>query len=289
MQYKYITNYKNNDILRNSFNELIEKTYSFNFVEWFQNGFWGEKYIPYSLVDEEKVIANVSVNKMDFNLDGTEKHYIQLGTVMTDKAYRGQGLSRYLMEKVIEEYIDKVDGIYLFANDQVLNFYPKFGFTKATEYQCCKIIDVKNNSKKVEHVDMSDSINRNKFLQTTKNCVNNERFSMHNFSLIAFWTTGPMINKIYYCSGEDAYVIADINEGKLWIYQIISTRKVNLNNVINSFGGTIHKVYLGFTPYDSKGYDVYEYYEDDCTLFCMGKDLENMEIRKLMFPTLSHA
>lgn len=73
--------------------------------EWFQNGFWGEKYIPCSLVDGEKVIANVSVNRMDFNLDGIEKHYIQLGTVMTDKAYRGQGLSRYLMEKVIEEYL----------------------------------------------------------------------------------------------------------------------------------------------------------------------------------------
>lgn len=288
MQYKYIINYKNNDILRNSFNELTENTFSFNFVEWFQNGFWGEKYIPHSLVDEEKVIANVSVNKMDFNLDGTEKHYIQLGTVMTDKAYRGQGLSRYLMEKVIEEYIDKVDGIYLFANDKVLNFYPKFGFTKASEYQCSKIIDVKN-SKQTKHVDMLNTINRNKFLQTAKNCVNNERFSMQNFSLIAFWTTGSMICKIYYCSSEDAYVIADINEGDLWIYQIISTRKVNLNNVINSFGSAIHKVYLGFTPYDSNDYEVKEYFENDCTLFCMGKDLENIRIRKLMFPTLSHA
>lgn len=89
MQYKYITNYKNNDILRKSFNELTEKTYSFNFVEWFQNGFWDENYIPYSLADGEKIIANVSVNKMDFMLDGAEKRYIQIGTVMTDKAYGG--------------------------------------------------------------------------------------------------------------------------------------------------------------------------------------------------------
>lgn len=289
MQYKYITNYKNNDIFRNSFNELTEKTFSFDFVEWFQNGFWGEKYIPYSFVDGEKVIANVSVNRMEFNLDGIEKHYIQLGTVMTDKAYRGQGLSRYLMEKVIEEYIDKVDGIYLFANDQVLNFYPKFGFTKATEYQYSKIVNNNNNSKQIEHVVMADSVNRNKFLETAKNCVNNERFSMHNFGLIAFMTIGPMINSIYYCPGEDAYVVADIKEGNLLIHQIISVRLVNLDKVINSFGGAIHKVYLGFTPYDSKGYEINEYYQEDCTLFCLGKDLENIEIRKLMFPTISHA
>lgn len=289
MQYKYITNYKNNDILRKSFNELTEKTYSFNFVEWFQNGFWDENYIPYSLADGEKIIANVSVNKMDFTLDGAEKRYIQIGTVMTDKAYGGQGLSRYLMEKVIEEYVNKVDGIYLFANDQVLNFYPKFGFTKTKEYQYSKLVDVNNNSKSILHVNMADSINRNQFLETAKNCVNHERFSMHNFGLIAFMTTGPMINKIYYCPGEDAYVVADIKEGDLSVHQIISLHRVNLDNIINSFDNTIRKVYLGFTPYDSDGYEINEYYEEDCTLFCLGKDFENIDKRKLMFPTLSHA
>ncbi|GAA4653322.1 GNAT family N-acetyltransferase [Anaerocolumna aminovalerica] len=288
MQYKYITNYKNNDILRKSFNELTEKTYSFNFVEWFQNGFWDENYIPYSLADGEKIIANVSVNKMDFMLDGAEKRYIQIGTVMTDKAYGGQGLSRYLMEKVIEEYVNKVDGIYLFANDQVLNFYPKFGFIKKKEYQYSKLVDVKND-KQILHINMTDSINRIKFLETAKNCANNERFSMHNFGLIAFITTGPMINNIYYCPVEDAYVVADIKEGELLIHQIISLHRVNLDSIINSFGNTIGKVYLGFTPYDSEGYEINEYYEEDCTLFCLGKDFENIDKRKLMFPTLSHA
>jgi predicted GNAT family N-acyltransferase len=288
LQYNYITNYKNNDILRKSFNELTEKTYSFNFVEWFQNGFWDENYIPYSLTDGEKIIANVSVNRMKFTLDGTEKRYIQIGTVMTDKAYGGQGLSRYLMERVIKEYIDKVDGIYLFANDQVLNFYPKFGFTKTKEYQYSKIVNIKN-SKQIEHVDMADMVNRNKFLKTAKSCVNNEKFAMHNFGLIAFMTIGPMINKIYYCPSEETYVIADIEEGNLLVHQIISLHKVNLDNVIHSFGSSIYKVYLGFTPYDSMGYEINEYREEDCTLFCLGNDFENMDKRKLMFPTLSHA
>nr|WP_308742421.1 hypothetical protein [uncultured Anaerocolumna sp.] len=61
MQYKYITNYKNNDILRKSFNELTEKTYSFNFVEWFQNGFWDENYIPYSLAEYDGEAGSITI------------------------------------------------------------------------------------------------------------------------------------------------------------------------------------------------------------------------------------
>lgn len=289
MNYTYITDYKNNDVLRNSFNELTEKTYSFNFVEWFKNGFWSEKYIPCSLVYGGRVLANVSVNLMDFNMDGAKKHYIQIGTVMTDKEYRGQGLSRYLMERIIAEYKEKVDGIYLFGNDSVLNFYPKFGFIMGMEYQHSKSINGTNNKMLVEHVNMADMNNRQKFLDTVKNSVSNERLSMNNFGLIAFWTTGPVSDMIYYHADEDAYIIADIKNDNLWIHQVISTHKVNLEKVINSFGSTINKVILGFTPYETNGYDVKEFHEEDCTFFYLGKDLENIGKKKLIFPTLSHA
>lgn len=88
MKYTYIIDYKDNDNLRKSFNELTERTYGFNFEKWYSDGFWKEKYISYSIVHNEKVISNVSVNIMNFNMDGIEKHYIQLGTVMTDKRNR---------------------------------------------------------------------------------------------------------------------------------------------------------------------------------------------------------
>jgi hypothetical protein len=90
MKYTYITDYKNNDKLRKSFNELAEKTFGMNFIEWYANGFWDEKYILHSLVHDEKVIANVFVNLMDFDMEGTKKHYIQLGTIMTDVDYRAK-------------------------------------------------------------------------------------------------------------------------------------------------------------------------------------------------------
>lgn len=287
MKYTYIKDYKNDDKHRRSLNALTQKTYGFNFEEWYANGFWGGEYIPHSLVDGEKMIANVSVNLMDFHMDGIEKHYIQIGTVMTDEAYRGQGLSRYLMEKVIRAYQEKVDGIYLFGNDSVVNLYPKFGFVKSKEYYYTKRISSTNHVKKVEHLDVSNQANWESFLSAVKSNVGNERLSVNNFGLMAFWTMGS--ESIYYLKEEEAYIIAQVKGERLCINQIIANHRVDLETIINAFGNEIKRVELGFTPYETVGYELKEWQEEDCTLFILGKDLKQIEEKKLMFPLLSHA
>lgn len=88
LKYSYSTSVKNNDIIRKSFNELTRNTFCFDFVNWYQSGHWGELYIPHVLLDGEKVISNVSVNLMQFDMCGQKKNYLQLGTIMTDLRYR---------------------------------------------------------------------------------------------------------------------------------------------------------------------------------------------------------
>ena len=68
--YEMIKNYKDNESLRLSFNELAGKTFGLDFEDWYQNGFWRENYVPYSIVENGKVIANVSVNITDILWDG---------------------------------------------------------------------------------------------------------------------------------------------------------------------------------------------------------------------------
>ncbi len=78
----------------------------------------------------ERIVANVSVDRMRFWKDGMEKHYIQLATVMTEEAFRNRD-DRGLMEFVEADFGEQTDGMFLFANDTVLTFYPKFGFRPA--------------------------------------------------------------------------------------------------------------------------------------------------------------
>jgi predicted N-acetyltransferase YhbS len=69
-----------------------------DFEKWYQFGFWNNTYVCYSYIDQNEVIANVSVNKLDILIDGKESKTLQIGTVMTRPDYRGNGLSKSLME-----------------------------------------------------------------------------------------------------------------------------------------------------------------------------------------------
>lgn len=53
---------------------------------------------------------------------------------MTDPDYRGRGLSCWLIDRVLEDFEQQVDFVFLYANDSVLDFYPKFGFKRAPEF-----------------------------------------------------------------------------------------------------------------------------------------------------------
>lgn len=130
-----------------TFSALPEQVFGLNFRDWYRKGFWTDQYIPYVMADGERVAANVSVNIMNFVWHDVPKHYVQLGTVMTDPAYRGQGLARTLLEEVLKDWAERCDCLYLFANSSVLDFYPKFGFARTTEYQYIMRLDAQQSVK----------------------------------------------------------------------------------------------------------------------------------------------
>ena len=49
-QGQIIKGYRNDDALRGSFDRLAQRTFDLAFEDWYQNGFWGDDYIPYSVV-----------------------------------------------------------------------------------------------------------------------------------------------------------------------------------------------------------------------------------------------
>ena len=103
---------RDNAARRESFMALAERVFGLSFREWYAGGWWSERYRPYVLAHGDRVLACIAVNVMDTAWRGKDRRYIQLGTVMTDPACRGQGLSRRLMEAVLADWEDACDGIY---------------------------------------------------------------------------------------------------------------------------------------------------------------------------------
>ncbi|MBP2966648.1 GNAT family N-acetyltransferase, partial [Acinetobacter baumannii] len=139
-EFKMIKDIRDEVILRQSFTQLAEKTFGINFEDWYQAGYWEDNYKTYSIVINSEVVANVSVTVSELIIGQKVYKTAQLGTVMTAEKFRGKGLSKKLIEYIIEEYQDEVDFIYLYANEQVLSFYPKFGFKRVDEL--CIEIDI---------------------------------------------------------------------------------------------------------------------------------------------------
>lgn len=290
-KYTYIKDFKHNDLLRKSYNELTQNIYEFDFEQWYQGGYWGSGYIPYSLMDGENIVASVAASIVNCLVLGERKRYIQIGTVMTDSVYRNQGLARYLMEKVIEEYNNKCDMIYLFANDGALEFYPKFGFTSTSEYQYSKTIINENEDIVAEKLDMSLENNKKLLVEKANNSISMSKLTiLKNVAQVMFYCTSFMSDNVYYLREENVIVIAEFHGDTLHLQDIFSDSEVDLDIIIKLLTNKeVKTVDFGFTPNDVNNYDIKLFRQDDTTLFVMEDKAELLQDNKLMFPLLSHA
>ena len=287
--YEIIKKYQDNEVLRNSFNALAEKTFGLNFEGWYQTGYWRDDYIPYSIVMDGKIVANVSVNRTDMLWNGQKKSMIQLGTVMTDVRYRNQGMIREIMKEIEADFGEKTDGVYLFANDGVLDFYPKFGFHKAVEYQYTKHLFAERTDD-MEQIQMKDAKNWAMLEAVMEQNRFRGAFDMvDNIGLFMFYVTQFMQESVYYCKRLETYVIAEQEGDGLFVHNVFSKQEVSLDEVLHSFGGDIKKVRLGFVPKEKDSYEAELVQEEDTTLFVKGNVFAEFEKEGLMFPTLAHA
>ncbi len=289
--YGFAKDFKHNQEIRASFNELTQAIFEFNFENWYLNGYWNDNYIPYSLLHKNKVISNVSVSKMAFIIENERKVGVQIGTVMTDKEYRHRGLSKVILERVINEWKEKSDVIYLFANDSVLDFYPKFDFEIIDEYQYSKQPNISKTLKSsLKKLNIDDKFDKELFLSIINDSSPISKLSMqNNTSLIMFYCSSFKKNNIYYLQELNTAIIMDIEDDTLYLNDVFSKERVKLNDVIQLITNeTIKKVTLGFTPLDETDYQRSLLKTED-TLFVIKDKADYFKNNKWRFPVLSHA
>jgi len=234
-----------------SFNQLASETFGIDFEEWYQKGYWNNRYIPYSFANGDRVVANISVNLIDFVMKGEEKKAIQIGTVMTHPDYRGQGLSKQLMNRVLEDYKD-YDFIYLFANETVLNFYPKFGFHAIQESQfSMDTIPLQTNISRIRKLDVNNDEDRELIykLATERQPISKLFGTKHTQHLSMFYSIYVFADQIYYIKEEDTIVIFELEQDVLYIYDIISRTSQNTEHIISKIiDENTKKIVFHFTP-----------------------------------------
>jgi predicted N-acetyltransferase YhbS len=255
----FIKDYKNEKKVRESFNELATLVFGLDFEDWYQKGYWDSRYIPFSYLDGQKVIANVSVNLLDFVIDGKKKRAIQIGTVMTHPDYRNRGLSASLMNKVLDEYAYQYDFMYLFANRNVLGFYPKFGFESVEENQFLMEYNSRHTDftgiRKLDKNNNDDLTFIYKF--ASQRVPVSKRFGTENSQGLLMFYCIYVFDHIYYLEDEEVIVIFKQEGNQVNIFDIVGKKEVNIDAVLSKItnSGT-NKIIFHYTP-DYEGIDTH--------------------------------
>ncbi|EAG6862501.1 GNAT family N-acetyltransferase [Listeria monocytogenes] len=291
MNYEMISDYKDNKMYRDSFNKLAESTFDINFEEWFRSGFWNDKYVCYSYIDNNEVISNVSINKMNLIYQGENYSALQIGTVMTHPNYRGQGLAKNLLNHVIAKYEDQYDFLYLFANDTVLDFYPKFGFERIEESSFT--VDACNLKKKASKLKKLNPDNKTDFQLISR--IVSERAPLSNIldvkeseDLLMFYVLIALKNELYYLEELDVIVLMEQEGTDLYVLDILSTKKLDVVEVLSYLSTKkIETIHLLFMPEKSKYIDAAYIIETEDMLFVRPNVLTSENY--FLFPATSHA
>lgn len=291
MNYQLISDYKDNELYRKTFNDLAESTFDINFEEWYKHGFWNDKYVCYSYLDKNKVIANVSINKMDLIYQGNDYRALQIGTVMTHPDYRNQGLAQELINHVISKHEQDYDFFYLFANDTVLDFYPKFGFERVQESSfTVDATSLKKRNYKIKKLNPDDELDFQLISRIVSNRVPLSSILdvKNSEDLLMFYLLIALRDAIYYIEELDAIVLYEQEEEDLYVLDIISTKKLDIVEVLGFLANKkIETIHVSFTPEKNKYIDAAYIIETEDMLF-MRPNLFTAD-PYFLFPATSHA
>ena len=127
---------------------------------------------------------------------------------MTDEEYRGRGFACRLLGEILDDWKDQCDGVFLFANDTVLDFYPRFGFHREQEYQHVLKLSGTGESDSFRKLDMDDAEDRELMKAFCGKSNPYSRLSMSDDGgLVMFYCDSLLRDCIYYCRKYEAVVV----------------------------------------------------------------------------------
>lgn len=284
-----IKDYKENNTLRASFNHLAKETFGMSFEPWYQNGFWNDAYICYSFKVEDRIISNVSINKMKLKWDNKDYTAIQIGTVMTTPEYRKKGLASHLLETIVKEWENEVDFIYLFGNDDALDLYKKFKMVEFNEHQFFTTLPNQKQSD-LRKLNLSDDNDYKLMLDMSQRRVAQfEAIGVESDShLVMFYCHKIFADKLYYLESKKTIVVMEEDE-ILHIYDVISNEVQDMDELLTLLSiKNEGKVEFHFKPVMRQlTLEETLLVIEDQTLLIRHKDIEPKETFR--FPEFSHA
>ncbi|MEM7040888.1 MAG: GNAT family N-acetyltransferase [Bacteroidota bacterium] len=248
-----IYDYHSDLALRRQFFDFVPQVFgTLNFEFWDKIGGWTPAYKPCSFTDGDRLLANVSFSHLEILIDGQALRGIQFATVGTLPECRGQGLSRKLMEHVLDLHADTTDLFFLYANETVLDFYPKFGFRRVHECYFRAAVPSLLLVPTARQLDIRQAAD----LALLKGlCYDRlpvtRRFGCTDYGPIMLWRLlSDYAAHLWYLDEQEVLFIAQEADGQLDVYDILSRKPFNFHGLLPFLlrDGATHTIRAHFSP-----------------------------------------
>ena len=260
-------------------NHLLKDIF-FDFTFWYDLNLWDQNYESYSIEKDNQIISNICIFKTQMFFRGKQYPALSIGAVATKSEYRGKGFSRMLMEHIIKKHDDLP--MYLSANENVIDFYPKFGFKRVYEKLPVSAYAIHNDiaskplrfdSEKLRHY-----IYNRQNIHQSLDCLNAASINLFHI----FY--GNLKTHIYDIPELETIVIAKQNGTTLNLIGVFSLKEIAFADLAKHLPfANIQKIEFGFMPYwDDLQYEMIEYNADP--FFVRGG---TCEIGDFKFPELA--
>lgn len=223
------------NILRQSFFECTETVFpGVNFRDWYARGYWKNEYTPYAVVENDRVVAVVAATTMKLIINGKPARGVQIGTVGTLPEYRGRGLSRLLMEYVLDKYKALADIFFLYADDDVFDFYRKFGFTSYDEL----VFKAESNIPQADYGARSLDIGLESDMALVQSLLNNRKplttiFGATDYDFITWWHVLNMYpDSLLYVEDINAVFIVTEKNECLHVWEVIHCAPIDMSSAL---------------------------------------------------------
>lgn len=280
-----------------SLDQLSDRIFSINYRAFRDKGYMGSNCHFYSLLKDDEVISHVGLTVQHVLLNNQKYTAVQLGFIMTDSKHQKQGLSTWLIEKAIQDWENQSDLIFLYAHDAVANFYPKFGFKPASEYQTVAQVEQLNALPRAicRKLDLKIPQDFALFTEIATKANPNYQLSFMEYKNLLFFycdCLDAFRHHIFYFEHINTLALAEYDDQTLVITEIISTQEeIPIEPIVGTFlTDAVTRVELRFNPKQlPTGWNKELFHEEDSTLMIRSKKaLSIFEENKIIVSPLSH-
>lgn len=233
------------------FHNFVPLTFrSVDFRLWQRRGGWDDSYEVFLLRQDGEIVASTGCTRLQLGVAGRECSGWQLGAVAVHPQQRGRGHARTLLQQVLSRIDAQQAPVLLFANENVLDFYPRFGFRALPQRRYAAAVDWQPSPDAPELCDINESAARERLRALCESALLNDAlFGARRYYGVLLWHLCYRPLRACWLDEGNALAVVEEDAGVLYLHDLLARRRFDLAAALPALAqSAVTRLEFGFRP-----------------------------------------